>query len=145
MTMKYKVTKVFATDTKKDGTKMINKWGKPQWRVGLQLEGMGDEWINGFLPFNPDRWEGSEQELILEEEEYNGEKRKKFSTPKTGGIPNEAVMRIEKYVAHTNDMVNRIYKHLGIEDVPKTGNTDLPYPEYTGAPSFGATPSEPPF
>lgn len=100
--MKYKVTKVFATDTKKDGTKMVSKFGKPQWRVGLKLQEFGDVWVNGFMPFNPDKWENTEQELIIEDGVFNGQPQKSFTLPKKEDVNNEALLRIEKKVDSIN-------------------------------------------
>lgn len=77
---KLNITKCIATDKKKDGTQIINKFGKVSWRVGIQTDKYGEEWINGFLNFNP-QWEGTEQELDIYEEEFNGRMSKKFRLP----------------------------------------------------------------
>jgi len=78
---KLNITKCVATDKKKDGTPIVNKYGKTVWRVGILTDKYGEEWINGFLPFEP-KWEGTEQELEIYEEEFNGQIQKKFNLPK---------------------------------------------------------------
>lgn|SRR3990167_3232578 len=79
--MKYKINKCSYTDKKKDGTQIFSKFGKPTWRVGIQVPEYGEKWGNGFLPFAPDRWEGTEQEIEFYEEEYQGVKQLKFRLP----------------------------------------------------------------
>ena len=79
--MKIHVKKASFMDKKKDGTALIGKNGKPYFRVGLITTEFGDTWVNGFLPFPPDKWEGSEQELEITEETYQGKVQKKFSLP----------------------------------------------------------------
>lgn len=90
--MQVKVTKQSATDSKKDGTKLVNKFGKAYWRVGIQVGGQ-EGWVNGFMPFKPD-WEGKMVDLELYEEEYNGEMQKKFRVPKSVGIDGEKIEKI---------------------------------------------------
>lgn len=135
--MKYTIEKVFATDTKKDGTKMINKWGKPSWRVGIKTKEHGDEWINGFVPFDPNHWEGTEQELIIEDEVYNGERRKKFSLPKRGGVDDSRLLKMETQLGIINSNLITLLKHF---DLVKK---EVEYPEYTGAPDFDRLDTEP--
>jgi len=79
---KIKITKVSATNLKKDGTPILTHFGKPAWRVGIQTEQYGQTWINGFLPFSPIDWEGKEMELSITEKEWNGQMQKNFELPK---------------------------------------------------------------
>lgn len=92
---KLTITKVFATDEKKDGTKIVNKFGKPYFRVGLKAEQYGEEWLSGFLPTKPD-WEGKEVELEITEEEFGGKMQKKFSVPKKEGKVAEDIAVIKR-------------------------------------------------
>jgi len=82
MTRPITITKCTFTDVKKDGTKIVNKWGKPSYRTSLITKEFGPNvWVSGFLPFPPDKWEGTTQELEIYEEEYNGNIQKKFKLP----------------------------------------------------------------
>lgn len=132
--MKVNVTRVFATDTKKDGTKMINKFGKPTWRVGIKTQEHGEEWVNGFLSFNPDKWEGTEQELIIEEGEFNGRKQLNFKLPpKNQGVT-------EMYVKHAIEVALAQIK-LDIKDIKK--KLDMPVmPDYPDGPVDNFTQEE---
>jgi len=58
-----------------------NKWGKDSWKVGIQTAETGDKWMNGFLPFAPDRWKGTQQELLVEDKEVGGVVYKNFKLP----------------------------------------------------------------
>lgn len=52
MIEKLTVTRISATDKKKDGSELIGKYGK-FWRVGLQVKEYGDKWLNGFTSKEP--------------------------------------------------------------------------------------------
>ena len=45
--MQVKITRISKKDTRADGTKLINKYEKPYWSIGIQVEG-SDEWLSGF-------------------------------------------------------------------------------------------------
>lgn len=81
MIQKVNVTKITGRNTKKDGTALVNKFGKPYFIIGLQCTQHGQTWINGFESTIP-QWEGKEIELDIFEEEYNGTKSLKFKVPK---------------------------------------------------------------
>lgn len=81
MIQKYNVTKVTGRNTKKDGTALVNKFGKPYFIIGIQVTQHGQSWINGFADSIP-QWEGKEIELDIFEEEYNGTKSLKYKVPK---------------------------------------------------------------
>lgn len=74
------IKRVSSTDKKKDGTELIGKYGK-FYRVGIQTEEYGDEWLNGFTSNEPNWIEGSKVEVIVFEEEWNGIMKKKFKLP----------------------------------------------------------------
>lgn len=76
---KLTITKVYATDKKKDGTLLINKWGKPYWRVGIKAKEMGEEWLNGFMNYDCKDWTGQVKELEVWQEEYEGKMQWKFA------------------------------------------------------------------
>ena len=78
---KVTITHVTASNTKKDGTPILSKFGKPSWIVGLKTNEYGEVWLNGFLPFDTAKWQGSTQEIEVYEEEWQGRTQKKFKLP----------------------------------------------------------------
>ena len=127
------------------------KFGKFTWySCGAQFEEYGDKWFNGFIKdyelkkFGvqyPKEMTGKKVEVNLSQEEYNGKMQDKFAivVPKAeqaSHFDGEALRRIEALASNTNAVVMRIYKHLGIEEKQTAGNTNIPYPEYTGEPNF---------
>ena len=65
-----KITRVSMKDTKKDGSKMVSKNGKPYWNVGIQTDKFGDSWFSA-LAFAPDDAvyklkEGDTVEIVIE-------------------------------------------------------------------------------
>jgi len=95
---KLHITKVTATDKKADGTQIINKFGKQSWRVGILTNEYGNTWLNGFLPFNPDKWANSVQELEVYEEEYQGKMQKKFKLPSKNDAIEKRLKKLEEAV-----------------------------------------------
>lgn len=95
--MNYHITKVYSTNTKKDGTPIVNKFGKPMWRVGLKVQEHGDVWVNGFLSFDPKDWEGKEKEIIITET-FDSVVHKnilKFEVPRKDAQQLDALKRLE--------------------------------------------------
>lgn len=126
---KYHVTKVYATDKKKDGSTIINKYGKTSWRVGIKVSEHGDEWINGFLPFNPDNWEGSEQMLEIYEEEFNGQMQKKFRLAPKNPTRQE-FDELSRKVTGLIITLEQLKEHTGLKTPSQTKPGDLEYPEF---------------
>jgi hypothetical protein len=112
---KVKIVKCSYTNKKKDGTEIVNKWGKTSWRTGIQTQEYGDTWINGFLPFPPDRWEGTEQTIEIYDEEWNGEKRKAFKLPSKETGTNVEVGFLKEKVNKHDEQIKRILAHLELE------------------------------
>ena len=110
--MRYKINKCSYTDKKKDGTPILSKFNKPAWRVGLQVSEYGDIWINGFLPFAPDRWENTEQEIEIYDEEYQGVKQKKFRLPSKEDKIGKQLEEINGRVLKTMLMVEELGRKL---------------------------------
>src|SRR3990167_5694829 len=142
--MKYKINKCSYTDKKKDGTQIFSKFGKPTWRVGIQVPEYGEKWGNGFLPFAPDRWEGTEQEIEFYEEEYQGVKQLKFRLPSKEDKIGKQLEEINGRLVKINIGIQQILSHLQ----PKKEEVD--YPPFQGEPNFDVgqaiiDTSEPPF
>lgn len=120
--MLHKITKVFATNKKKDGTPIINKWGKPTWRVGIKVPQYGDQWINGFTPFDP-KWEGTEQDITITESFDTGLNKNvlKFELPRKNSIDGEALKRIEASIEEIKTILKENTKtpsHLDVDGIP---------------------------
>lgn len=79
---KLNIIKVAYTDKKKDGQLLIDKYDKPYFRVGIQCNEYGQQWLNGFLRFKPDDWQGKLKEVEVWKEEYQGKEQLKFGLPK---------------------------------------------------------------
>lgn len=109
---KVHITKVNYTDKKKDGTPIVNSYGKPSYKTGIQTKEYGEEWINGFLPFVPDKWEGTEQEVEISEDPKWG-KQFKLPPKKNAGLSDadKAALKIaseEAYAARVG--VQKLYR-----------------------------------
>jgi len=85
------VTKVNFTDKNKAGELIRSKEGKVRYKVGILTEEYGTKWINGFLPFPPDRWEGTTQELEIFEDEKWGTQFKLPEREDAKGVDNSSV------------------------------------------------------
>lgn len=114
-TQKVTITRVTVSDKTKDNRPLISsKSGKPYFKVGIQTNEYGATWINGLMPFNPDRWENSVQDLEIYDEEYQGKIYKKFKLPArektTAGLSDNDRALLTKaaeyaYAANTNVMM----------------------------------------
>lgn len=128
--MKVHITKCTFTDKKKDGTQITNKWGKVSYRVGLKTQEHGDKWVNGFTPFPPDKWEGSEQELDVKEvySEYSKSQELKFELPRKEVAGS--------FTEQDRDMLNQI--HATTLKILARMEVKLPndYPPNDGQPPF---------
>ncbi len=79
-----KIEDIKISDHKKDNSECIDKNGNPFWIVGIKTEAHG--WLNcNYFPFNPTDWKGTEQSVVVYEEEYLGKTSKKFKLPFKGG------------------------------------------------------------
>lgn len=100
MTEKVTITRVSATDKKKDGTKLLNKYGE-YFRVGIQTIEHHDEagnpiWLNGFSKHKPEWKEGDVLEVEIAEEVFNGQKQLNFRLPKKNKADPEVEARLKK-------------------------------------------------
>lgn len=79
--MQINLKRVYRTDTKKDGTKLVTKQGKPYVRVGIQTKEHGDQWLSGFdaKGWTSEWKEGDVVNVTIEETEWNGKKQLQFS------------------------------------------------------------------
>lgn len=103
------VTKWTATDTKKDGTKLVGKFG-PYWRVSIQAVEF-EGWASGFVSGaeRPEDWTNKEVNLELSDEEYQGKMQKKFKIPKQSSQEMaELDSKIEKILNNTTAIRLRV-------------------------------------
>lgn len=142
--MKVTLTGVWHNAKNKAGVEYKNKDGKPYERCSIKVTEYGDKYLSGFGNQVTKGWSvGDEIDILIEEKgEFIN-----FSLPKKeagmSDMDRETLRRIEQTVTNTNTHVMRIYKHLGIEERQTAGNTDVPYPEYTGEVDFN--PEDKPF
>lgn len=114
--MKIKITKVTYTDTKKDGTKCIDKNSKPFYKVGIQTQEHGDQWINGLVFGEPPTWQaGEEVELDIKEEEYQGTKSLKFDLPTKSSAVNSEIEKLWIFGRGLEIEIKQIKHQLGGE------------------------------
>lgn len=85
---KVHVRKINFTDTTRDGKKITSKFGKPVWKVGMQTN-EHEGWINGFLPFQPDKWEGTDQQVDIYDDPKWGKSFKLPPREPKGGMTEE--------------------------------------------------------
>lgn len=78
MLTKVTLTKVYRSDTDKNGNKLVSKNGKPYTKVGIKTAQHGEQWLNGFGNFDNRGWNEGDQVLINIEQ--NGQYLN-FSTP----------------------------------------------------------------
>lgn len=77
--MQVKLTKVARSTTKKDGSALLTKDGRPYTRLSIKTQQHGDKWLSGFDNPQTKSWEeGQEVEIEVTE---NGEYLN-FSVPK---------------------------------------------------------------
>lgn len=86
--MQVTILSVSGKNTKKDGTPMINKWGKPYCLVTINTSLHGIR--TGFMDSVP-AWANTIQELELYEEEYQGNPQLKFRVPRTSNSTPPAI------------------------------------------------------
>lgn len=122
MSEKLNILEVSYTDKRKDGTDLISeKSGKPYFRVGIKVDAdkYKDRWINGFLLFAPDNWKGTEQELEITEEEWQGQKQLKFKLPNKQAQQDEGLKQI-------NEKLDTIIRLVSVPSAPSTPKEEYP-------------------
>lgn len=113
---KVTITKVNYKDTDKQGNPLLSKkTGRPYWIVGILTNEYGATWLNGFLPFCPDKWEGTSQEIEVFEEEWQGQTQKKFKLPPKnfGGLSEADKTSIALAVRQSSDALTAVKKLRG--------------------------------
>lgn len=130
--MKYHIKKVRYTEE-------LNKWGRKTWKTGILTAEFGDTWLSGWLPFPPDRWEGTEQDIVVEDKEYNGKMYKNFKLPPKEetagtGVQNLTLQHILHTVKMTQEDVSNIRKFLmeGKKIPQELSGRDYPTAEQEG-------------
>ncbi len=109
MITKTKLTKVYISDKKKDGTKLIDKNGKQYHKIAIKIadEQYRDEYLSGFLYDDDDprfQWkEGDEVTIVIER---NGE-YVNFKVPSRLDMIEERVSAIE---ARMDEIEGNVYE-----------------------------------
>lgn len=81
--MQVKVTRISRKDTDRDGNKLLGKKDqKPYWKIGIQTEQTGDEWLSGFANNQSDprylMQEGGTYHIAVEEKTVGDKVFKNF-------------------------------------------------------------------
>jgi len=101
--VKIVLTKIYISDEKKDGTKFIDKNGKPFKRVAIQTDSHGDTWLSSFSFRDSDEmreWkEGQEVQILISKRDdfWN------FRIPTKGDLLEERVTKLEEAVFDSKD------------------------------------------
>ena len=131
--MKYKIKRVSVSDKKKDGSPLLTKNGNPFLKVGIQVAEHGENWINGLYFASTCPWqEGSEVELIIKDEEFNGVTRKVFEIPKKEDIYTQRIETIENALVKIKLLLKKHEDKLFPPEKDKVPGTDIDYPEPEG-------------
>lgn len=88
-----------------------NQWGRKTWKTGILTAEFGDTWLNGWLPFCPDRWEGKQQDLLIEDKEVNGKTYKNFKLPPKEE-KTEGTGKIAFSLQHMHNKLDRMQEDL---------------------------------
>lgn len=138
--MKLHITRINSKPaTRKDGSLVLTKTGKQMYKVGIQTAEFGDIWLNGLVPFNPDRWEGSEQELVVSDTQYG----KEFKLPpRDAAVPSQtppaeglgevklSITNIHRKLDDLNRKVDSIIGHLTGMDPLDRASDGSPLPNF---------------
>jgi hypothetical protein len=66
--MQAKLTKIYKTSNKKDGSPLIDRNGKPFTRLSIKVQEYGDKWLSGFSNPSNQTWrEGDTVEIEVEQ------------------------------------------------------------------------------
>lgn len=110
------LTKVYRSTTKKDGTPLVTKAGKPYERVSIQAEETGDTWVSGFGNDKNKVWaEGDKIQVLLE---------------KSGDFTNFKMPNANPSRAEFDDLVKRIELLEGasnMKQVLDSPTDDIPF------------------
>ena len=91
----YEIIDLRSSATKKDGTPLVTKTGRPMWSVNLKIAERPNTWISGLAFSDPSGWVGTKKALVLYVEEYNGRQQPRFRLPPAprpgGGIAPEKI------------------------------------------------------
>lgn len=101
--VKVVLTRIYSSDEKKDGTKYIDKNGKPYKRVAIQTNSHGETWLSCFSFRDTDEmrtWqEGQEVQILISQ---NGDYWN-FREPRKMDLLEERVIKLEKEVFKTSE------------------------------------------
>lgn len=125
--MKVKVTRISKKDTDKDGVKLIGKKdGKPYWKIGIQTEQTGDEWLSGFANSTTDpRYtmeEGGTYSIGIQENHVGDKTYKNFRMLKPEELKMEEMeeeLRVLK-ASKTSTEQAQVESHITLDDIENT-------------------------
>lgn len=98
MITKLKLTRVSSKNKKKDGSILTGKYGE-YYRVGIQTEEYGDQWLNGFSNREPEYGVGDVIEAIVTTEEWKGKEQLKFKLARQEDKDKAEIERLKQELA----------------------------------------------
>lgn len=110
--MQITITKIARFTTKKDGTPLTTKDGRPYTSVRLQCQEYGDKWVSGFENADTKAW--SEGEKVEAEIEQKGEYLN-FRVPKKEDKTAADISLIKTYLADITNELRIIKERVGIK------------------------------
>ena len=126
--MTYTIKRITTSTTKRDGTALIDKKGRPFLKVGLQVAEHGEQWVNGLFFGTQVPWkEGEKVDLVISKETYNGKEQLKFEIPRKENPNAKANEEILNKLTKIELMVIKIGQHL-MPPKNKIDGTDVDYP-----------------
>lgn len=96
------ITRISCTDKKKDGSILEGKFGT-YFRVGIQTEEYGDQWLNGFSNQVPTYEVGDTIDAVVTTEEWQGKEQLKFKLANAEEKLAQENEDLKKKLAETND------------------------------------------
>jgi hypothetical protein len=125
--VKVVLTRIYSSDEKKDGTKYIDKNGKPYKRVAIQTNSHGETWLSCFSFRDTDEmrnWqEGQEVQMLISQ---NGDYWN-FREPRKLDLLEERVIKLEKEVFKTNISAPTVQEKKEIGSIDEMTTSNAPF------------------
>lgn len=121
MTKQLTITRISSTDKKKDGSILEGKFGT-YFRVGIQTEEYGDQWLNGFSNRVPEYAVGDVIEAVVTTEEWQGKEQLKFKLARQEDRDKAEIENLKKELADKSGVDEGDKKEEVVEEA-----TDEPF------------------
>lgn len=102
---KVTITRVYASDTDKNGNKLVSKTGKPYSKLAIKTTQHGEKWLSGFKGKENENWkEGDQVDVIVTQ---NGEYLN-YEVPKQTDRLEARVAALEVQVMNLNNKLAKV-------------------------------------